>query len=205
VLQHQQDVTLDEEDLKLEDLKNVLTKELYLLDVDRDHFIGRVLSKIDKSKATDDKEKLKLTLSTPNKIDIENFIDKTTQSSLLYYRTIKPDQKQFEKNKILTVEYLQCLQLMNTPNMVVPATTLIKDLSPIVAKYADTIINIIFKELSNNDPSTTMSTLTLLNTFVRPYLSPDSTTTTELFILYKIVIPYLYDNFGIKQFIDYFH
>ena len=74
-----------------------------------------------------------------------------------------------------------------------------------IARYADTIINHIFQELSNVDGSSVTSTLHLLNTYVRPYLSQDSTADTEMYILFRIVIPYLYDTQGITQYINYLH
>ena len=200
---HLPSIILDDEDLVMENLKTILTRELYLIDIDKDHFVNRVYEEINK-KNPNNKKSPKLILNNPNKLDITNFINSDKSStSWLSYREIKPEQKQYESHRIITDEYLQVLELINAPS--ISMSTLVKKLNPIIARYANTITNIIFKEVSSIDVSTTVSTLNLLNTYIRPYLNTDSTVDTELFILYKVVIPYLYDTFGITIFIDYFH
>lgn len=203
IIKHLPAVILDDEELALENLKTILTRELYLIDIDKDHFVNRVFEEVSK-KSVKGKNSPKLVLNSPHKIDLTNFINQDDSStSWLSYRLIEPEQKQFENNKIITEEYLHVLQLINAPS--VSVGSLVKTINPIIARYADTIINVIFKELSNLDATTIISTLTLLNTYIRPYLSEDSTVTTELFILYRIILPYIYDTYGTTIFMDYFH
>ncbi len=203
IIQHLPAVILDDEELTLENLKTILTRELYLIDIDKDHFVNRVFEEVTK-KPDKGKNSPKLILNKPFKLDLTNFInDNSSSSAWLSYRLIKPEQKQFENNKIITEEYLHVLQLINAPS--VSIGSLVKNINPIIARYADTITNVIFKELSSLDSTTTISTLNILNTYIRPYLNEDSTVTTELFILYRIILPYIYDTYGTTIFMDYFH
>lgn len=205
VIAHFPEIILDEEELALDKLKTVLTKELYLLDIDKDNFINRVFSQVNKEVNNGVKSTSKLILQSSKTIDLTKFIDESEESTSMWlsYKLITPKQKQFETNKIITEEYLQILQIINAPS--IASSSIINKVNPIIARYADTIANIIFKELSNIDSSVSISTLNLLNTYIRPYLNEDSTVNTELFILYRIVLPHIYDTFGITTFIDYFH
>jgi len=190
-----------EEEFSVQELKQVITKELYLIEIDKDYFINRVFSTVNKEKGSK-VEKYDLILNNPSTLDINLLLKQPSTNSMLSYNLIEPEQKQFEKNKILTPEYLQILQLIHTPTI---SKSILKDINIITSKYADAVINIIFKELSMADTITVTSLLNVLNTYIRPYLGDSSTVETELFILYRLVVPYLYDIYGITNFIDYFH
>jgi len=190
-----------EEDFSVQELKQVINKELYLIDIDRDYFINRVFSMVNKDKEVKTKQ-YDLILNNPSTFDIKFILEQPPTNSLLSYQIIVPEQKQFESNKIITPEYLQILQLINTPTI---SKSILKNINIIVSKYADNIINVIFKELSMVDSTSVTSLLNVLNTYIRPYLGENSTVEVEMFILYRLVIPYLYDIYGITNFIDYFH
>ena len=50
-----------------------------------------------------------------------------------------------------------------------------------------------------------VSNLILIYTFIKPFIPENTSNFTEMFLLYKIVIPCIYDIFGIDTVLDYFH
>ncbi len=42
-------------------------------------------------------------------------------------------------------------------------------------------------------------------THIRPYLHADASIKTEMYILYRVVIPHLYDIYKVNMYTDYFH
>jgi hypothetical protein len=195
-------VEYHDEELSLEEIKHILTNKLYLIDIDKDHFINEVFADVSKKTETND-HRVKLILNSPKILSIKQYLNHDEMTgSWCSYNIIQSDQKQFESNMIITPEYLQVLKLSNIP---VSSYSLVNNLHPIVALYADTIINTIFKELSTLDTTQSVSTLHLINHYIRPYLNGDSRIDTELILLYRIIIPFLYDSYHIDSFVDYFH
>ena len=187
-----------------DNLDQILTKEKYMLDIDAELYIKNVInqtSSLNQKKNTAN-VKLKLHPSTP--INIHQLLNKTTVG-LLGYKLLKPKEKQFQIHKmIISKEYYDILLISTTPTL--SKTTIEKELNPICTKYADIILNSIFKELSTVvDKDIIMSTLILLEQYIRPALKVETDLEIELFILYRIVIPYLVDIYNIVEFVDYFH
>lgn len=192
------------------DLSSLLANERYLLEINREEFINNVYSAAKDSKnKSQTNNKLTLILNYGNSIDIDQqFLNKNnTGSTWLNYETITPTQTQLLRNnisRIITPEYYQLLQLEIMPKTAVDI--FIKNIDPKLAKYADIIIHYIQKDLSLDiKTGMTVSTLHLLNNNIRPYLPVNTSVDTELFILYRCVIPYLYDFKYCNHFIDYFH
>jgi len=193
-----------EDDFDGAELRQLLSKELYLIDVDKEFFINQVITKVDKEAVNDHNLRAKVVFNKPITINIATKLSTAplNNASWLDYQTVIPEQKQFSKHTIITPDYLQLLQVTNLPNI---SKNLLKDLHPILSKYANIIVNQIFKELSVCDTKHSISTLYLLNTHVRPYLHADATMKIEMYILYRIVIPHLHDVYNANLFIDYFH
>ncbi len=195
------------EDVYLETIP-IIDKYRYLLLIDKQSFIDNVINDVSDIKEESKSLKLfynKLPMSNPKLLNINNYIDKT-KNQLLSYSYIKHNISQLKKSIILTKSYLDILKLSNL-------TTSIKlvddNYNIIITKYADLIINYIFKDITNeNFASTPPSTLYLIDNFIIQYLNDlncDYTIYDVLFILYQIIIPHIIDSFNIWIFIDYFH
>ncbi len=201
---HYPNVEYFEDEFDNTEIRQLLSKELYLIDIDKEFFINQVITKVDKSSLNIKSTDVKLTFNKSITINIEKILETPplNNNTWLDYQIITPHQKQFSNHTIITNDYLQLLQMINIPNF---SKALIKDLHPILTKYANIIINFIFKELAVCDNKHSISTLYLLTVHIRPYLNKDCSIKTEMYILYRIVIPYLRDMFNINLFIDYFH
>jgi hypothetical protein len=192
-------------------LDNLLSRERYMMDIDRDLYIRNVMEKLDEldENSAVKKREIKLILNNPTTLNIEQLIksnqDSAVKNNYLSYQILKPNQKQFESNTIITKEYYDILLLSTIPTL--SRKTIESELNNIVTKYADIILNYIFKELSSSisDNNMIVSTLYLLEYHIRPFIKTEATIETELFLLYRVIIPYLYDLYGVKEFIDYFH
>lgn len=197
---HPSSVTFENDISNLEDLDNILKKERYLLDIDKQGFIDNVYAKLkDKSKKKD--VKMNLLLSEPKTLDITKFIDKgSTESSWMNYKTYQPPKN--SNNTIITQEYYHLIQIAMTETNI---AFIQKDLNPIISHYIEIILNKIFNKINSDlDKTKAISTLNLLTNYIRPFIK-DASVHTEMTILYKCVIPYLYDMFNISDFVDYFH
>jgi len=184
-------------------IDQLLTKERYMLDIDRDLYIRNVMNMLEDEHSAVQKKQIKLHLNNPTTLNIEKLLNKTS-NGYLGYELQKPNQKQFETNKIITKEYYDILLISTTPTL--SRKTIENELNQICIKYADIILNLIFKELSSSiNTDTIISTLYLLEYHIRPFLKSEATIETELFLLYRIVMPYLYDVYGITDYVDYFH
>jgi len=204
IFKHYPNIEYFEDEFDSVEIRQLLSKEIYLMEVDKEFFINQVISKVNKKSNDIKNDNVKLIFNKSINIDIKNILETAplNNSSWLDYQLINPQQKQFDNHTIITKDYLQLLQMTNIPNF---SNSLIKDLHPVLSKYSNIIINFIFKELSVCDAKHSISTLYLLTVHIRPYLHKDATNKIEMYILYRIVIPYLYDIFKINLFIDYFH
>jgi len=187
-------------DVNLDELKRILVNEMYLLDIDKQNFISRVFQKLDSS-LQPEKANFNLIFNSPNKIDINNFIDVNEYAKgwLNYSRILKKSNTLMDHD-VITPEYLQILQLKSVESSNGVITV---ELTPLISLYAHNIINGIFVKIDETEKSHLISTLNILN-IIRPFLNEDSTVETELTILYRIVIPYIFDTYKQSIFIDYF-
>ena len=185
-----------------DDLDRILIKEKYMLDIDKELYIKNVINKT--NSLTSQKCNVKLKLHPSTSISINQLLDKTS-IGLLGYTLLKPKEKQFQTHKmIISKEYYDILLISTTPTL--SKITIESELHPICTKYADIILNSIFKNLSTAvEKDIITSTLIILEQYIRPALKVETDLETELFILYRIVIPYLVDVYNITEFVDYFH
>lgn len=195
---------LSKKKTKLDNLDQIIVKERYLLDIDKESFTNLVFEKAKQESKTENTTKpLPLIINNPTVLNINNFInDKNKEiKSHLSYWLISSELKQLSNHKIITEEYHQLLQLSITPES---SRSLIK-VDTILSKYSSILLNNIFIDLSNIDTLTPISTINLLTNYIRPYLQSDSILQTEFYILYRLIIPFLYDIYNIDKIIDYFH
>jgi len=199
----------------------------YLAAVDQNEFMSTVFStltsrsdesKIDSSVISGD---LEMSLGSPKVININTFIKEKTYnkedltadaifkyepSSLMDYADI-PLNAVFKSNRIISYYYCQMLFLqyngINKKLIDVPDYT-----SVVIRRYADIIINKIFKEIDNNKmlASNTTSAFTIYEHFIAPFVKNETILTfTSLTLLYQIAIPHIHNKYGVTKFIDNFH
>lgn len=178
-----------------EDIKKILNDEIYLMDIDKLQFIETVLHQTNNLKK---KGEISLILGNPIIINIEELL----LNNGFGYKLLEIKDKQFSNNKVITLEYYKILKI---------GTSLFQDiyfeketeLDLIISKYYSGI-EAILKQISNAEVEILLtSTLNLMYQFIKPNIEAASTQ-IELFILYKIVIPFIYDTFKISVFTDYF-
>lgn len=206
-------------DNKIEDLdtlEQLLNKERYLLDVDKTSFINNVFAKVteDKEKkkifkATRNNKQVNLILNKPQTIDLIYYISSSNNTSgWLSYKLIESNNKLLNGHKIITPEYEHLLIIATSNNKSLIADTIKSKMNPKLLRFYDTIMNHIFVEIASSmKEMNSISSLYLVNHHIRPFLIDEDNISaeTELFILYRTVIPYLYDIYNIDKFIDYFH
>jgi len=191
-----------------------INKYKYLIDIDKSSFINYALTEIVKPK---EKKIIKfseiLPLNMPSLIDINELLnDNNNINHLLNYKLINTNNnKQLKEHKIISKPYYDLVRMLYLPTDTVNLlkTNIINttDMNPIVLKYSNNIINDIFRNTSSlvnkNEP---VSVLYLLDYTIRPYINLEETSfETISTLLYQIMIPHLYDMYGITQFIDFFH
>ena len=193
----------------LDNLKELINKHQYIINTlhDSQKFIEMVLNEFEPKETT--KKEVKLILNHPKSIILTNLIDQDSnnlpfniKTPLMQYKLQNSTQFKIP-NKVISEEYLQLLRIkFNDP------TLKSSDLHPIISKYGQIISDHILPHISTEigkKITTPISTLTLLTDYIRPHLSDASSVDSELKIVYRIIIPFLYDIFDIIDYIDYFH
>jgi len=169
------------------------------LNIDKNQFIELVFN----TKPTDNKIKVNQTLflNEPYLLNLTKYVDNNDNKN--YLLSYKLYENQYKNHKIISEPYLQLLHIYysNTDVML----NKIK-IHPVVTKYADILIHEVFKNLNTKNKEIvkhTNSTLIILNQFIRPFIK-DEPSTIELFILYQIMLPMIYDTNGNYEYIDVF-
>lgn len=179
-------------------INELINKYNYLMKIDENEFIKTIICEI-QNENIENKNNGTLILNNPKIINIENFFTNRNDSLLSFSKIKSPDY--LKKHNIISHEYLQLLQLNNSEY-----ATII-NLNPIISKFSDIILNTIFININKNFQdlfNKKISTLILMNKFITPNINQNISNYNKLFILYRTVIPYMYDNYKIKTFIDYF-
>ena len=85
-------------------------------------------------------------------------------------------------------------------------TLIQKEIPLFINKYCQTLTQTILPNLSNEfkSLSSPISTLDLVQNYIMPFVNKDISIETELKILYKIIIPFLYDIFEVDEIFDTF-
>lgn len=185
--------------LNEEDIRSILTKEMYLLEIDKLQFLQTVLDKVQSNKKKGD---IKLILDNESIINIDEILSKPeiVKNSHLNYKLLKVSEKQFEKNRIITPEYYMILKIGSTMFKNIQSNSE-EDL--IMSKYYSGIEQCL-KQISNVESNILLiSTLNILYQFIRPNI--DASVQIELYILYRIILPFIYDVFNINNFKDFFN
>ena len=113
----------------------------------------------------------------------------------------KDTDNKFPNNTIITEQYQQILKISTFK------TKSINNLDEVVSKLYDTIYEHIFVSLINDEDNIIKfpDTFYLLTKHIDPFLSNNIELHIKLSVLYKSIIPYLYDRMKIIQFLDCFN
>ena len=196
-------LTISYHDENLIKLKEIIRKNEYLKQLqDDEDYINTIKQEYYQIENNNNSKEISLEYTHQKILDINNFINHNSyKSSLLKYEILKTE---FQDNIILTPEYHQLLLIMGEY-----VTISADDILPLIKKYYDIIKNNIISNLilnfKNKSIKSPISTIDLLNNYINKNLPDNTSIETELNILYRIVIPFLYDNYKIHTFIDCFH
>jgi len=201
---HPSESKTQQNNLKEDEIRKILAKELYLLEIDKLQFIQTVFNQLN-TDSLNKKGDVKLILHKESILNIDDILNNNStinnKNNLLNYKLLNISEKQFEKNKIITLEYYKILKIANTTFQNVGLNS---EEDIIISKYYTHIENILH-QISNNDVESNIlltSTLNVLYQFIKPNINAN--VQIELYILYRIVIPFIYDIFHISSFKDYF-
>jgi hypothetical protein len=185
------------------DIEKISEKYKYLIKLSKEEFIKSILHDINESDNSniDYNSKPSLNLQNPKILNISYLLELTEErpNNLINYTKIEIPNF-IKANKIITDEYLQILYIINSSGFIDKSKLNLR-----ITKFSDIIINDIFK-IIDKDYSNLISTLIIMNTVINTAFKEKELVDeySKLFILYKIVIPYLYDKYNIDKFIDYF-
>lgn len=195
---HPLDSALIQNDINENEIRSILANELYLLDIDKIQFLQTVFDKITNIKK---KGEVKLILNHNTIINIDKIIlNNNNANKLLNYKILSISEKQFQNNKIITTEYYKILKIGTS---IFQTNYSENETDLIISKYYSSIEGIL-KQISNVESNILLiSTLNLLYHYIRPNI--EATVQIELLILYRIVLPFIYDVFNINTFNDYFN
>ena len=111
------------------------------------------------------------------------------------------DNHLLQNHTIITAEYKTLLRIQYKDD-----TLIQKQIPLFINKYCQVLTQTILPNLSNEFKSlpSPISTLDLVQNYIIPFVNKDISIETELKILYKIIIPFLYDIFKVDEIFDTF-
>jgi hypothetical protein len=196
-----------EDSVKLIEMSNLnvsIQKYRYLLNIDKESFLQNVFNFDFKNKETKEtKVSNRLLFTEPKILNIKKFIeDENSESSyLLAYKNIS---SKYQGHNIISEPYLHLLHIHYQSSLI--TLNQIK-IHPVISKYCDILLNKIYKSLTSDFREMlkyTNSTLVILEKYIRPFIK-DESSKIELFLLYQVLIPMIYDLDQSKtEYIDYF-
>jgi hypothetical protein len=189
----------------LDKISTVSQKYNYLVKIDEDVFVDKIFNDIpsdDPNSFDNIKLDNRAFIGSPKIINIRNFFGSDPSNILLSYSNIDVDKYDFGSN-IITQEYFDILVIESGEKFK-------RGHKPgeLVSKYANIIINDIFKKINKSKELAewgSINTLILLNEFIIPFIGEETSEKTKREILYRILIPHMYNVYGTKEIIDYFH
>lgn len=188
-------------------IDEIVLKYKYLQAIDREEFLKKVDNEtlIYRNTVSDSKKDLQhIGFLTQTPIDLDLLIKRDIKLQNVPLETYDLDYYLIE-NRIITKSYYQLLKLIdNQTNKLF----LVNELHPVLNKYSDVIINKLipninkYKELIEFN----QSILVLYKHFVLNQFEDSSLDYKhQMYILYQIILPYIYDVYGKSKFIDCFH
>ena len=170
------------------DIKTISEEYKYLIKIDEDSFIDKILQQPNQSIPASKKLDIKSFIGSPKIIKIKDFLDNDS-SGMLSYKTSTKDPN------VISTHYNDILTIENGGKVKYDR------IDPLTAKWSDIIINHIFKKIDKS----CVNTFEIMDKLIEPYAPEDTTEQTKLWILYQIIIPHMYNLYGTTEIIDYFH
>lgn len=181
-------------DLDIPKINELAHKYSFLAELDQNQYAKLILQDYSTTQNNPVSHKLTedFTFNTPKLIDLSNPTDLA-----LDYQII--ENPKLPKSKIISKQYEQLLLIQSQdtiigfevdPKLSKLASSIIEKVLPLIDKYIDPI---------KLNPSTLFIYRQILSQTKIEFISD------QMFVLYRIVIPYLYDRYSVKQLIDNFH
>jgi hypothetical protein len=190
--------------IEMNNLNVSIQKYRYLLNIDKESFLQNVFNFDFKNKETKEtKVNNGLLFTEPKILNIKKFIeDENSESNyLLAYKNIS---SKYQGHNIISEPYLHLLHIHYQSSLI--TLNQIK-IHPVISKYCDILLSKIYKSLTSDFREMlkyTNSTLVILEKYIRPFIK-DESSKIELFLLYQVLIPMIYDLDQSKtEYIDYF-
>jgi hypothetical protein len=196
----------DENLINKEKLLAIIEKNKYMATLDSTSFIKNCFKDLEDLKKINNKIENKLIINNPKIINIDELIRNNLDNlsnNMLSYNLIQSGNPNITSKRIITKDYFHLLLMVLSPGTI---TIIQKEINPLLLRYATIIKDNIFSKLMKIEKIKIVDTLDLLQNYIKPFLiNEDIAVSTELYILYRTVIPYLYDINEINEFKDYFH
>lgn len=196
---------------KIEILKDIISNNKYILDLkNTELFINNTFNeynaKTQETLINDLSKEISLVYSNGNILIISKLIEQNVipdlSDSLINYKELDcSDNHLLQNHTIITNEYKTLLRIQYKDD-----TLIQKEIPLFINKYCQTLTQTILPNLSNEfkSLSSPISTLDLVQNYIMPFVNKDISIETELKILYKIIIPFLYDIFKVDEIFDTF-
>lgn len=192
------------EQTKKELLNKVINNNKYLLHSQNiDGFITSTYDDFINNSAVIDnpkqKDQIKLLYNSPHIIDINHILKEENNNveTLLSYKLINTETDELLKHHIvITKEYLDFLRIQYKKSNIN-----INNISQIISKYFNILINIINDLKEPNNP---LNTLNLFNELDK-YLKVETSIYTKLQLIFRVIIPLIYDRYKINNVINFFN
>lgn len=188
-------------------------KEAYLEQIKR-HISGDVVHEKDNSNIADTIVDNNFYIHEKRLLNIKKIIEDTTSeifeankknhNLLINYYLWSNNTSDSSNRRIISEDYERVSRLLSNDYLNDDNVHLLQNINPIISANATRIENILTNIKRQKNKIEPISTLYLLHHFIVPEFDNVSLSTL-LYVLYRIVIPYLYDQEGISEFIDYFH
>jgi len=189
--------------IEMNSLNVTIQKYRYLLNIDKESFIQNVFNTDFRTNKKETNVNDKLLFTEPKILCITKFIeDENSESNyLLAYKNIN---SKYQGHHVISEPYLHLLHIHYQSSLI--TLNQIK-VHPVISKYCDILLNRIYKSLTSDFREMlkyTNSTLVILEKYIRPFIK-DESSKIELFLLYQVLIPMIYDLDQSKiEYIDYF-
>lgn len=179
-------------------LDQIIRKYKYLININKQSFIDNVFDELSNLNNPIETPKSNFLLTTPSILDIEFLMSQKGNTKLTDDTDFFP-YIQYEPT-IITSSY-SLIQSLNSG--VIPKTP-----TPvIISKYFKIIIDKIFYSIDQSHQMLSMepvSTQLLMDKYIITYIDHKESNFVKLFLLFQITIPYLYDKYKIKNFLNFF-
>jgi hypothetical protein len=183
-------------DFNLDKINEIAIKYKYLVNIDNEAYVNNIItdyksiSKSSKFEPNDNN-----IIFTPKILNLED-----ANNLPLKYELINDNK--LKDNKIITTHYRNLL-LLNNSSVTLLDLDVDNRLSRLISIITDNLLPNITKynEMIKLNPST----LLIMDQFLTKTKLSELSISDNMFVLYQIVIPHLYDYYKITKFIDYYH